>query len=562
MNLPKYNDYSLQTAQIITSKIDYYNTPARKIEIGKFINSDGGKNIGEYIETKNIEIEGWIITPTQSGLIGVLNEFRRKLMVPNMQLEIETDKKYTACVNDSIQIPKLNYNQSVVSWKTKFLCVDPYAYSANKYFLEGIVPSGENILTLNLTLSGEVYPQPELLIKFNDVSYAGFKVALNTISFDFINNCTLTISGNYYYNEYIIINFADFSTKTYINIDGKYQTAVVYGGYIYTSSNYGVTWTQRADSRDWFDVSISSDGQYQTAVVANGYIYTSSDYGVTWAQRASSQLWRIVSISADGKHQTAVVYGGYIYTSSDYGATWTQRADSRNWRGISISADGKYQTAVVYGGYIYTSSNYGVTWTQRGISQNWINISISADGKYQTAVIYYDYIYTSSDYGVTWTQRADMLGWQRISLSSDGKYQTAVANGGFPGDYIFTSNDYGITWTQRSDFMINLWTGISLSADGKYQTVVANYDSDPELEPGYIYTSSDYGDTWTPRENSIGRQWNSVSINKSFGNEMSTKNYNGFFKNLSLNLSQIKVTISGGGYSSFDWQFRYNARYY
>jgi hypothetical protein len=93
---------------------------------------------------------------------------------------------------------------------------------------------------------------------------------------------------------------------------------VAYGGYIYTSSDYGVTWATStgAGSRYWFSVSISSDGKYQTAVAYNGYIYTSSDYGVTWATStgAGSRTWRSVSISSDGKYQTAVVDGGYIYT--------------------------------------------------------------------------------------------------------------------------------------------------------------------------------------------------------------------------------------------------------
>jgi photosystem II stability/assembly factor-like uncharacterized protein len=32
---------------------------------------------------------------------------------------------------------------------------------------------------------------------------------------------------------------------------------------------------------------MSSDGKYQTAVGNNGYIYTSIDYGVTWTQATS-----------------------------------------------------------------------------------------------------------------------------------------------------------------------------------------------------------------------------------------------------------------------------------
>jgi hypothetical protein len=56
---------------------------------------------------------------------------------------------------------------------------------------------------------------------------------------------------------------------------GKYQTAVEHdGGYIYRSTNYGVTWTQATSdtTRNWSSVAMSSDGKYQTAVEHYGGI--------------------------------------------------------------------------------------------------------------------------------------------------------------------------------------------------------------------------------------------------------------------------------------------------
>lgn len=301
---------------------------------------------------------------------------------------------------------------------------------------------------------------------------------------------------------------------------GFYQVAVDHGGYIYISSDYGVTWTQRASSKDWRGISISADGKYQTAIIASDYIYASSDYGFTWTQRDSSRDWEGISISADGKYQTAVVSTGYIYTSSDYGVTWTQRDSSRDWRSISLSADGKHQTAVVYGGYIYTSSDNGVTWTQRDSSRDWYFVANSSDGRYQTAVVFGGYIYTSSDYGVTWTQRDSSRNWRGVSISSDGKYQSAVVGSG----YIYTSADNGVTWTQR-DSSRN-WRAVSVTSDGKYQTAVARSE--------YIYISSDYGVTWT--QNADSRDWYAVanyfitSINLFFKKEEPTfKNVYGLF---------------------------------
>jgi hypothetical protein len=70
---------------------------------------------------------------------------------------------------------------------------------------------------------------------------------------------------------------------------GKYQTAVVYGGYIYRSTNYGVTWTQATSdtSRNWSSVAMSSDGKYQTAVV-DGWIYLS--FNELWCNLDASNI--------------------------------------------------------------------------------------------------------------------------------------------------------------------------------------------------------------------------------------------------------------------------------
>ena len=83
--------------------------------------------------------------------------------------------------------------------------------------------------------------------------------------------------------------------------------------------------------------STNNSGQYQTAVVYGGYIYVSSDYGATWVQKGTSTSWWGISISSTGQYQTAVVYGGYIYVSSDYGATWIQKGISASWRSVSLT---------------------------------------------------------------------------------------------------------------------------------------------------------------------------------------------------------------------------------
>ena len=278
---------------------------------------------------------------------------------------------------------------------------------------------------------------------------------------------------------------------------GQYQSAVVNGGNIWTSSDYGVSWTSRATVLTWYSISLSSTGQYQSAVVYGGNIWTSSDYGVTWTARTApgSPGWRSISLSSTGQYQTAVPQGDPIRTSSDYGVTWTSRntPGSLQWWCTSLSSTGQYQSAVVNYGYIWTSSDYGVTWTAQtapGVP-SWRSISLSSTGQYQTAVPQGDPIRTSSDYGVTWTSRntPGSLQWLLISLSSTGQYQSAAVQNG----NIWTSSDYGVTWTARTGAGSSSWASISLSSTGQYQTA--------GVSSGLIHISSNFGETWSSAGN-------------------------------------------------------------
>ncbi|EWM26464.1 hypothetical protein Naga_101351g1 [Nannochloropsis gaditana] len=80
--------------------------------------------------------------------------------------------------------------------------------------------------------------------------------------------------------------------------------AVVDGGSIWTSTNAGVTWTERNDagSRDWASIASSSDGTSLAAVVRDGFIWTSTNAGATWTEQtaAGSRTWRSIASSSDG----------------------------------------------------------------------------------------------------------------------------------------------------------------------------------------------------------------------------------------------------------------------
>ena len=151
--------------------------------------------------------------------------------------------------------------------------------------------------------------------------------------------------------------------------DGSRVVATTNGGGIYTATNAGanaVDWTQHngggvglADTAAaWNSVASSFSGQYLVATTNGGKIYTSTDYGASWTAQDQNRAWTQVASSVDGKNLAATVYGDKVYTSSDYGAHWLPRDSNRNWQCLASSADGNNLVAGVFAGQIYTSQQY------------------------------------------------------------------------------------------------------------------------------------------------------------------------------------------------------------
>jgi hypothetical protein len=96
------------------------------------------------------------------------------------------------------------------------------------------------------------------------------------------------------------------------------------------------------------------------AVVNTGFIYTSIDGGVSWTERitSGSRAWYSITSSSDGTKLSAVVNGGFIYSSTDSGATWTQQTNSgsRGWQQIASSIDNNKLIAIHKGELVYTSN--------------------------------------------------------------------------------------------------------------------------------------------------------------------------------------------------------------
>ncbi|NBU11450.1 MAG: hypothetical protein EBS84_20975, partial [Proteobacteria bacterium] len=257
------------------------------------------------------------------------------------------------------------------------------------------------------------------------------------------------------------------------------------------------TWSPRESSRGWCAIASSADGSKLVALDSGGLIYTSTDFGVTWTPQAGAgaRAWNAVASSADGTKLVATANNGQIYTSTDSGTNWVAHETNREWRCVASSADGSTLVAGVENGQLYTSTDSGQTWTARESGRIWLGVACSADGTKMVAVAPYDRIYTSTDSGQTWTSHNGQKAWRTVASSVDGTKLVAAEQGG----QIYTSTDSGLTWTARASN--RGWYFLASSADGTKLSAVADNDK--------IYVSADSGVTWTARESSRG--WRGIT---------------------------------------------------
>jgi photosystem II stability/assembly factor-like uncharacterized protein len=250
------------------------------------------------------------------------------------------------------------------------------------------------------------------------------------------------------------------------------------GDYIYTSTDSGEHWIPRdptnptdssvlGSKNEWNCMASSSDGTKLATAVHGGYVYTSTDSGVTWKKHdpgtPGSKNWYCIASSSDGLKLVATAKLAGVYTATYAAGSWTwtkQDPIIGTWYGCASSSDGTKLVVGGIGNLFYTSTDSGLNWIIRqpaggiGSFGRWFGITSSSDGTKLAAAIgvisgstnIYCYIYTSTDSGVSWTKREPAVTavpvtgipkkWWSMASSSDGKKLVVGAG----SDYIYTSS--------------------------------------------------------------------------------------------------------------------------
>ena len=215
-----------------------------------------------------------------------------------------------------------------------------------------------------------------------------------------------------------------------MNSTGQYMVACVSLEYVYTSSDYGVTWSMNNavpyDRESWTDCAMSSSGEIQVLVCFDK-IFTSYNYGSSWTLTMRKGAYKNITMSEDGKY-ISICGGGDAITSNDSGKTWSTLPlpSGINWRDVSMNASGQFQSICQYNGPVYTTNDYGKTWQSNNQTIRSYNICSSSKGD-KLILSEFDGVTTpgsiwiSSDYGKTFVKdtTSQIIRWQKICYNDN-----------------------------------------------------------------------------------------------------------------------------------------------
>jgi hypothetical protein len=309
------------------------------------------------------------------------------------------------------------------------------------------------------------------------------------------------------------------SARTWTSIDSSYDgtklIACVSKGFVYTSTNSGVTWTARLTNvvdRQWSVVASSYDGTVLAAVYndTSRGLFVSTNSGVSWSQRLIDKARYMSGVSISSNGSIIFACGNYlisraIFKSTDSGVNWTETTvgGTLQWTSIKVSSNGNYVIAGsnAGGAGVYTSSDSGLNWKREidSTARDYTCVATSDDGKFLCAGTYPGIFYASNNSGLTWETRPNFTNPASISLSRSGnKLVMSVTQN---NRAIYESNDLGVTSVTR--MTPGRWSCVKILASNENIILVTQgRDEGSQLYNGNIFkldvTPPDIGTLFNP----------------------------------------------------------------
>jgi len=182
-----------------------------------------------------------------------------------------------------------------------------------------------------------------------------------------------------------------------------------------TISNVG---SNGAGNDNFSAVHLSSTGQYQIVCTSSGFVYLSTDYGVSWTDKGQPDHVSIYSCMVlDSGIMLVASDARKILRSIDFGTTWDEVLSDYAFIKIAGTTDGR--VLCVMSDTIHVSYNMGLTWQSiSGLFDSSLqSLSFSSDGNF-AVVSGYENSFVSSNSGASWTMVSSFMTPSVVSFNS------------------------------------------------------------------------------------------------------------------------------------------------
>ena len=293
---------------------------------------------------------------------------------------------------------------------------------------------------------------------------------------------------------YQIPNISSKSGAAAMSATGQYQISFGYNQASYISTNFGQSWVTIGSPIPTASCitngAMSASGQYMTIVSGNatiGTIYTSSNFGASFTSVGNYASASCVALSASGQYQYVCAGSTSAWSSNNYGQSWSTIpgiTGSISLNQIACSASGQYVAISDAGtNIVLLSSNYGSTVTtvkpNSAVNTGYSGLAMSASGQYifvGTGTTYGAYV--STNYGQTWSQNSGMNNTNYnncVLCSASGQYSIIATSTGTTGTVYYSTN-FGASYTAGPTLTANTDAGRgAMSADGHYIIISNQY---------------------------------------------------------------------------------------
>ena len=390
-----------------------------------------------------------------------------------------------------------------------FLCYGLPYNSASGVSI-GMSKSGQYQLAAPVSPTNGLAGTP-LNIFFLSINYGSTWSTINTPSIPYqisrFTGCTVSAGGDYMSVSAIVMGI---------------------GSYIFTSSDFGVTWTTAltytTGSGSIAYINSDRSGQFQYAFFDNGLKYSDS-YGQTPWNPLSLPAGDLNAISVTPTTGTTPYIYGVLSGSAVPVYSTTTGLSFSNVNGLSAgtytyiaasgnSNNGKYVVTIKDNGdnttTLWTSYDYGNTWDTHfstSGTEKLICCATSDDGGYILAVTYNSandtaYVFRSPNGGATfqYTYMSHAGIPASCAMSGDGKYSTIILNvfnGLFYNAVTFDSDDYSVNFTVTNTFTSRRGRDICMSNVGKYRTITVADSDSIYYVTSYIWVSTNFGSSYS-----------------------------------------------------------------